>query len=109
MLTCTLSVPVCTSSRGLIIPLTFVAPCTATAASCRFTEADLRLFPTVCRFDAVYSGIFKCGRRRVSEYPNLQAWMRDVWQIATPGGMQVGWFCIHRPRAGVCFLVGDFL
>jgi putative glutathione S-transferase len=57
---------------------------------CRFTEADLRLLPTVCRFDAVYSGIFKCGRRRVSEYPNLQAWMKDVWQIVTPGGMQVG-------------------
>eukprot|EP00879_Flechtneria_rotunda_P003181 GHRR01003404.1.p1 GENE.GHRR01003404.1~~GHRR01003404.1.p1 ORF type:complete len:405 (+),score=101.52 GHRR01003404.1:151-1365(+) len=56
----------------------------------RCTEADLRLFPTICRFDAVYAGIFKCGKRRVADYPHLQAWMRDVWQIKTPGsGMQV--------------------
>lgn len=55
----------------------------------RFTEADLRLFPTVCRFDAVYAGIFKCGRRRIADYTHLQAWLRDVWQIVTPGGMQV--------------------
>eukprot|EP00878_Enallax_costatus_P043521 GHUV01051535.1.p1 GENE.GHUV01051535.1~~GHUV01051535.1.p1 ORF type:complete len:336 (+),score=90.96 GHUV01051535.1:264-1271(+) len=52
----------------------------------KFTEADLRLFPTICRFDAVYAGIFRCGRRRVADYPNLQAWMRDVWQIQMPGG-----------------------
>eukprot|EP00775_Hariotina_reticulata_P010760 gene10760-10916_t len=52
----------------------------------RFTEADLRLFPTICRFDAVYAGIFRCGRRRVADYPNIQAWMRDVWQIKIPGG-----------------------
>ena len=61
----------------------------------RFTEADLRLFPTVCRFDAVYAGIFKCGRRRVADYPHLQAWLRDVWQIVTPGGMQVGRACVR--------------
>ncbi|KAF8065797.1 yqjG [Scenedesmus sp. PABB004] len=52
----------------------------------KFTEADLRLFPTIVRFDAVYAGIFRCGRRRVADYANLQAWMRDVWQIKVPGG-----------------------
>lgn len=39
----------------------------------RFTEADLRLFPTVVRFDAVYAVLFKCCRRRIAEYPHLQA------------------------------------
>jgi len=51
----------------------------------RLTEADLRLFPTVVRFDAVYAMLFKCCRRRVADYPNLSAWMRDVWQIAIDG------------------------
>jgi hypothetical protein len=56
----------------------------------RFTEADLRLFPTIVRFDAVYAGIFRCGRRRVADHPHLAAWMRDVHQIVVPGGgMQV--------------------
>lgn len=39
----------------------------------RFTEADLRLFPTIVRFDAVYATLFKCSRRRVADYPHLQA------------------------------------
>ncbi|WIA16996.1 hypothetical protein OEZ85_013909 [Tetradesmus obliquus] len=56
----------------------------------RVTEADLRLFPTIVRFDAAYAGLFRCGRRRVADYPNLQGWMRDVWQIKVPGSsMQV--------------------
>jgi glutathionyl-hydroquinone reductase len=73
--------------------------------SLRFTEADLRLFPTIVRFDAVYAGIFKCGRRRVADYPHLQAWMKDVYQIAIPGCMKVsrrvamatseGWYCLN--------------
>jgi putative glutathione S-transferase len=57
--------------------------------ACRLTEADVRLLPTVCRFDAVYAGIFKCGQRRVADYPHLQAWLRDMWQIQAPGLMQV--------------------
>jgi len=53
----------------------------------KFTEADLRLYPTIVRFDAVYAGIFRCGRRTIrGDYPNLQAWMRDVYQIKMPGG-----------------------
>jgi len=52
----------------------------------RFTEADLRLFPTIARFDAVYAGIFKCGARRVADLPHLGAWMRDVHQLRVPGG-----------------------
>ena len=53
----------------------------------RFSQADLWLFPTVCRFDAVYSGIFRCSRRIIrADYPHIEAWMRDVWQLEVPGG-----------------------
>ena len=50
----------------------------------RFTEADLRLFPTIVRFDPVYAVLFKCSRRRVADYPNLSAWMRDVHALRVP-------------------------
>ena len=57
---------------------------------CRVTEADLRLFPTIARFDAVYAPLFKCGRRRVADYPHLSAWAADVQQIRIPGaGLQI--------------------
>lgn len=47
------------------------------------TEADIRLFPTLVRFDAVYHGHFKCNVRKLSEYPALWAYARDLFQ--TPG------------------------
>jgi putative glutathione S-transferase len=47
------------------------------------TEADLRLFPTLIRFDSVYHGHFKCNLRRIADYPNLSGWLRDLYQ--TPG------------------------
>jgi len=37
----------------------------------QFTEADIRLFVTLIRFDAVYHGHFKCNLKRISDYPNL--------------------------------------
>ncbi|KAL4857982.1 Glutathionyl-hydroquinone reductase PcpF [Chlorella vulgaris] len=56
----------------------------------RFTEADLRLFPTIVRFDAVYATLFKCCRRRVADHPHLQAWLRDVHQLQLPSsGLQL--------------------
>ncbi len=45
------------------------------------TEADVRLFPTVIRFDAVYASLFRCTRRRVADYPNITNWLRDVYQL----------------------------
>ncbi|EWM28840.1 glutathione transferase [Nannochloropsis gaditana] len=45
------------------------------------TEADVRLFPTVIRFDAVYASLFKCAGKRIADYPNLTQWMREVYQI----------------------------
>ena len=55
-----------------------------------FTDADLRLLPTVVRYDAVYNSLFKCTRRRIaSDCPNLQAWMQDVWLLPCSGSMRV--------------------
>ncbi len=45
------------------------------------TEADLRLFPTLARFDAVYYGHFKCNLRHVYEYPALWDYTRAIYQL----------------------------
>jgi putative glutathione S-transferase len=47
------------------------------------TEADVRLFPTLVRLDAVYHGHFKCNRNKLTEDPVLWAYARDLYQ--TPG------------------------
>jgi len=47
------------------------------------TEADVRLFTTLVRFDAVYHGHFKCNRNKLSEMPVLWGYARDLFQ--TPG------------------------
>lgn len=48
----------------------------------RFTEADLRLFPTLVRFDAVYYSHFKCNLRRIADYHNLSNYLREIYQMA---------------------------
>jgi glutathionyl-hydroquinone reductase len=45
------------------------------------TEADIRLFTTLVRFDAVYVGHFKCNLRRIADYPHLSAYTRDIYQL----------------------------
>jgi putative glutathione S-transferase len=47
------------------------------------TEADVRLFVTLVRFDAAYHGHFKCNRHKLTEMPVLWAYARDLFQ--TPG------------------------
>ncbi|GAA0595223.1 glutathione S-transferase family protein [Craurococcus roseus] len=47
------------------------------------TEADIRLWTTLVRFDPVYVGHFKCNIRRLVDMPNLWAYARDIYQ--TPG------------------------
>lgn len=49
----------------------------------RFTEADIRLFVTLIRFDAAYNGIFKCNLRRLKDYEALSAYLYRVY--ALPG------------------------
>ncbi len=46
----------------------------------RIVEADWRLFCTLIRFDAVYNGHFKCNIRRIVDYPNLDGYLRDLYQ-----------------------------
>jgi putative glutathione S-transferase len=47
------------------------------------TEADVRLFTTLARFDPVYHGHFKCNRQKLIEFPALWGYARDLFQ--TPG------------------------
>lgn len=49
----------------------------------QMTEADIRLFVTLVRFDAAYHGLFKTNLRRVADYPGLQSYMLRV--LALPG------------------------
>ena len=51
----------------------------------RFCDADLRVFATISRFDAVYSGLFKCVKR-VNEYPNLERWFLECARIPIGNG-----------------------
>ena len=44
-------------------------------------EADWRLFCTLVRFDAVYHGHFKCNIRRIVDYPHLQGYLMDLYQL----------------------------
>jgi putative glutathione S-transferase len=49
----------------------------------RFTEADVAMFTTLVRFDAVYHTHFKCNVRQISDYESLWPYLRDLYQ--TPG------------------------
>ncbi|MEV0359681.1 glutathione S-transferase C-terminal domain-containing protein [Nocardia sp. NPDC050697] len=66
------------------------------------TEADVRLFTTLARFDPVYHGHFKCNRTKLSEMPVLWAYARDLFQ--TPGfgdtidfgQIKTHYYAVHR-------------
>ncbi|KAJ2782176.1 S-glutathionyl-(chloro)hydroquinone reductase [Coemansia javaensis] len=48
----------------------------------RLTEADLRLFTTIVRFDPVYHGHFKCNLGQIAtDYPNILRWAREIYQL----------------------------
>jgi putative glutathione S-transferase len=49
----------------------------------RLTEADLRLFPTLVRFDVAYYGALRCNLRRLADYPRLLAYTKRI--LAIPG------------------------
>ncbi|MDT7551687.1 MAG: glutathionyl-hydroquinone reductase [Pseudonocardiales bacterium] len=50
------------------------------------TEADVRLWVTLVRFDAVYVTHFKANLRRLVDYPNLWAYARDLYSVPAFGG-----------------------
>ncbi|KAL4339293.1 hypothetical protein GQ457_08G020910 [Hibiscus cannabinus] len=52
----------------------------------RLTLADICLFTTLIRFDAVYNVLFKCTKKKLPEFPNLHAYMRDIYQIPKVAG-----------------------
>ena len=47
----------------------------------QLTEADIRLFTTLIRFDPVYVQHFKCDRKRIADYPALSNYLRDIYQL----------------------------
>lgn len=47
----------------------------------QLTEADIRLFTTLVRFDEVYHGHFKCNWRRIVDYPNIWGFTREMFQL----------------------------
>jgi putative glutathione S-transferase len=48
----------------------------------RLTEADIRVFVTLARFDAAYHGLFKCNLRRIADYANISGYLARL--IAFP-------------------------
>jgi glutathionyl-hydroquinone reductase len=66
------------------------------------TEADVRLFTTLARFDAVYHGHFKCNRQKLDEMPVLWAYARDLFQIPEFGStidfaqIKKHYYVVHR-------------
>jgi putative glutathione S-transferase len=59
-----------------------------------FTEADIRLFPTLARFDVAYHYAFKCNIRRLMDYPSLWAYAREIH--AMPGVAETVRFDIYK-------------
>ncbi|CAG7733559.1 unnamed protein product [Allacma fusca] len=45
------------------------------------TESDVRLFPTLIRFDPIYVNVFKCNLSRVQDFPHLSAWLKRVFEV----------------------------
>lgn len=52
----------------------------------RITEADVCMFTTLVRFDPVYHYHFKCNVRRISDYPNLGGYLKDIYQYPGVAG-----------------------
>jgi putative glutathione S-transferase len=52
----------------------------------QLTEADIRLWVTLARFDAVYYSHFKCNLRRISDYPNLWSYARELYALPAFSG-----------------------
>lgn len=45
------------------------------------TQADIRLFATLVRFDTVYVTHFRCTRKRLVDYPHLWRFTRRIYQM----------------------------
>merc|ERR1712125_298296 len=47
----------------------------------QITEADIRLFVTLVRFDEVYHGHFKCNKKYIHDYTHITNYIRELYQI----------------------------
>ncbi|MGX7196540.1 glutathione S-transferase C-terminal domain-containing protein [Enterococcus olivae] len=47
----------------------------------QLTDVDVRLYPTLVRFDLVYYQLFRANKRRIKDYPHLWAYARRLYQI----------------------------
>ena len=82
----------------------------------RITEADWRAFATLVRFDQVYHTHFKCNKRRISEYPNLSMYTRELYQYpgiadtVDVGAIKNGYFgnMRHINPTGIVAIGPDF-
>ena len=68
----------------------------------QITEADWRLFPTLVRFDVAYFSLFKCNKKRIADYPNLNNYMHELYQVpgvaatVTPRYYVINYYSIER-------------
>lgn len=68
----------------------------------QITEADWRLFTTLVRFDPVYYNHFKTNKKRLTDYPNLWAYTRELYQVpgvaetVNMGHIKYHYFGSHR-------------
>ena len=46
----------------------------------RVTLSDVRVFPSLARFDEVYNVYFKCNKKRLADFPNILNYLRDLYQ-----------------------------
>lgn len=51
----------------------------------RVTLSDVRVFPSLLRFDEVYNVYFKCNKKRLVDYPNILNYVRDLYQSYPEG------------------------
>ncbi|KOS19529.1 Glutathione S-transferase omega-like 2 [Escovopsis weberi] len=65
------------------------------------TEADIRLYPTIARFDPAYYTVFGCRHKMIREqYPRLHLWMRKLyWDQDTEGPLRAAFWRSTRPFA----------
>ena len=78
----------------------------------RLTEADVRLFVTLIRFDLAYYGLFKCNLKRIADYPALNKYLRRMLEF--PGIRETvnvdhikrGYYTLGRSIRTASFLLG---
>jgi len=72
------------------------------ASNTKITEADIRLFSTLLRFDEVYVVYFKTNKKCVREYEDIQNYLREIYQLkglaptVNMDHIKTHYFCSHN-------------